>query len=125
AEWEYACRAGTGGLYGGNDDPKSLARVANVTGKATAPVGSFEPNGWHLHDMIGNVWEWCDDWFDPKFYQTSPTENPGCAARASHRVIRGGSWFSHPRDCRPAFRFGFAPGLRYDSLGFRLAAVRE
>ena len=111
AEWEYACRAGTGGLYGGSDDPESLVRIANVADASleklrpnatcirgddgfvyTAPVGSFEPNAWHLHDMIGNVWEWCDDWFDAKFYQSSPKEDPRNGKEARRRLFRGGSW---------------------------------
>ena len=70
----------------------------------TAPVGSFEPNAWQLYDMIGNVWEWCDDWFDPKFYDKAPKENPHNEAKALERVFRGGSWVSYPRYCRPAFR---------------------
>ncbi len=100
AEWEYACRAGTGGIYGGSDDPESLVRIANVADASykkqfpnstcirgddgfvyTAPVGSFEPNAWHLYDMIGNVWEWCDDGYDPKFYQSSPKEDPAAPWR--------------------------------------------
>jgi formylglycine-generating enzyme required for sulfatase activity len=144
AEWEYACRAGTGGLYGGDDDPESLVRVANVADASykkvnpsatcirgddgyvnTSPVGSFAPNAWQLYDMIGNVWEWCDDWFDPKFYQSSPKEDPHNTKGASHRVVRGGGWIDHPRYARPAFRYGNAPGNRGDLLGFRVAAVRE
>ena len=102
AEWEYAARAGTSGLYGASDDPESLVRIGNVADASlkkilpnatcikgddgfvyTAPVGSFEPNAWHLYDMIGNVGEWCDDWFDPNFYNTAPRENPHNKAEAS------------------------------------------
>ena len=131
AEWEYACRAGTGGLYGGDDDSESLVRIANVADASykkvnpsatcirgndgfvyTAPVGSFEPNAWHLYDMIGNVWEWCDDWYDPKFYQSSPRENPHNTAMASSRVFRGGSWNYTPGYGRPAARRRIAPEAR-------------
>jgi formylglycine-generating enzyme required for sulfatase activity len=144
AEWEYACRAGTGGLYGGDDDPESLVRVANIADASykkvnasatcirgddgyvyTSPVGSFAPNAWQLYDMIGNVWEWCDDWFDPKFYQSSPKENPHNTKGASQRVFRGGGWYAHPRIARPAYRNGDSPGYRGSNLGFRVAAVRE
>jgi formylglycine-generating enzyme required for sulfatase activity len=142
AQWEYACRARTGGLYGDSDDPESLVRFANVADASykkafpnstcirgddgfvyTAPVGSFEPNAWHLYDMIGNVWEWCDDWFDGKFYQSSPEENPHNTAAASYRVIRGGGWHYHPADCRPAYRYGGPLTDRYYCLGFRVAEV--
>jgi formylglycine-generating enzyme required for sulfatase activity len=144
AEWEYACRARTGGLYGGDDDPESLVRIANVPDASvqkvrpfatciqgddgfvyTAPVASFEPNAWHLYDMIGNVWEWGDDWFDPKFYESSPKENPRNTVKASSRVIRGGSWGIYPGTCRPASRNRRAPDYRSSDLGFRLAAVQE
>jgi formylglycine-generating enzyme required for sulfatase activity len=144
AEWEYAARAGTRGLYGGSDDPESLVQIANVADASlkksfpnatcirgddgfvyTAPVGSFEPNAWHLYDMVGNVLEWCDDWFDGKFYQSSPKEDPRNTKKAPYRVIRGGSWNINPRYCRPAYRGGNTPVNRYDYLGFRVAAVQE
>jgi formylglycine-generating enzyme required for sulfatase activity len=144
AQWEYACRAGTGGLYGGSDDPESLVRIANVADASlkklhpnftcirgddgyayTAPVDSFEPNAWQLYDMIGNAWEWCEDWFDAKFYQSSPKEDPCNLKGAPYRVIRGGGWYDHPRFCRPAYRNRFAPEDRSSDLGFRVAAVQS
>jgi formylglycine-generating enzyme required for sulfatase activity len=91
----------------------------------TAPVGSFEPNAWHLYDMIGNVGEWCDDWFDMTFYPASPKEDPRNTKEAPARVIRGSSWQRDPWDCRPAFRSWGAPGDRFFDLGFRVAAVQE
>jgi formylglycine-generating enzyme required for sulfatase activity len=144
AEWEYACRARTDGLYGYSDDSENLVRFANVADVShkkqfpnstcirgddgfvyTAPVGFFEHNAWHLYDMIGNVWEWCDDWYDPKFYQSSPTYKPQNTDAASARVIRGGSWFGNSGNCRPASRHGSTPGHRRDDVGFRLAASRN
>ena len=123
AEWEYACRAGSQELYGADDDPKSLVRVANIAGdadgfKCTSPVGSFEPNAWHLYDMIGNVWEWCDDWYGAKFYPSSPKENPHNIAAGSYRVFRGGSWYNTAEYCRAAYRYWLTPTNTRPPPGF-------
>ena len=142
AQWEYACRAGTTALYGGSDDPESLVRIANVADaslKETEPrrrlhpsgrrlcicgTGGFvRPNGWNLYDMIGNVWEWCDDWYDEAYYQRSPTDDPHNTAKAPDRVIRGGSCDLRPRFGRPAGRSRLTPADQNCFLGFRVAAA--
>jgi formylglycine-generating enzyme len=134
AQWEYACRAGTttatafgdslsrrqanfrGKPYnGGADDGPSLKRASRV--------GSYPPNAWGLHDMHGNTFEWCRDWYhamlpggdDPDLY----------SAKAVSRVRRGGCWADEGWPCRSAFRLRFEPERRYDHIGFRVVAVRR
>ena len=88
---------------------------------------------WGFYDMQGNVWEWCQDCYSADYYSFSPENDPPGPAAASRRVFRGGSWSNDARNCRPANRnrstlaypYGFAPASRYDSLGFRLAAVQQ
>ncbi|MDZ7618537.1 MAG: formylglycine-generating enzyme family protein [Patescibacteria group bacterium] len=88
---------------------------------ATLPVGRFLDNEFGLHDMHGNVWEWCADWYDLSYYRRSPEENPAGAAYGSLRVSRGGSWNIGPRSCRSASRNAFGPGTRSHDQGFRVA----
>jgi len=145
AEWEYACRAGTTRLYGDSDDPETLVAIANVadatykvsapTEKAfilgndryacTAPVGSFKPNDWQLHDMIGNVSEWCDDWYGQGFYKSSPESNPHNQVESTYRVYRGGGWYGTGARTRPAYRYKGQPKYHDNYLGFRVAATQD
>ncbi|MCE9589041.1 MAG: SUMF1/EgtB/PvdO family nonheme iron enzyme [Planctomycetes bacterium] len=128
AEWEYACRAGTGEAFGGTGNLDDMGWSGDNSGRSrldsqrlcdtvsgnyisrlegngnqTHPVGQKRANAWGLYDMHGNVWEWCEDKYD-----------------ATSRVMRGGSWCIFPRDCRSAYRNWGAPGTRSCSIGFRL-----
>ena len=109
AEWEYACRAGdTGARYGELDE---IAWHGGNSGGAPHPVGTKAPNGWGLSDMIGNVWEWCWDRFDPVVY-------------GPYRVFRGGGWNDQPRACRASCRRKSHPTFHMDDLGLRVARSR-
>src|SRR5262249_50174470 len=87
----------------------------------TAAVGGYPPNAFGLYDMHGNVWEWGDDWYDPKYSHASPLEDPPGPDEGASRVVRGGSWFSNGPICRTAYR---GEGAGVDHLrngGFRVA----
>ena len=81
------------------------------------------PNAWGLCDMSGNVWEYCQDWYDEDYYANSPTDDPVGPSSSSGRVIRGGSWDSRAGRCRSAYRSACSPGHKTDNLGFRVVLV--
>jgi formylglycine-generating enzyme required for sulfatase activity len=126
AQWEYACRAGSTGKYCFGDNETQLGEYAwysDNSGQKTHPVGEKKSNAWGLYDMHGNVWEWCQDWYDNGYYAGSPADDPPGPATGSDRVGRGGSWYFPAGRCRSADRFGFGPGYRIIHLGFRVSRV--
>ena len=122
SEWEYAARAGTTGARHGELD--AIAWHEGNSGSVTHAVGDRQANAWGLHDMMGNVWEWCLDWYGD--YPTGSETDPGGPNSGSSRVLRGGSWNAGARDARSASRGRLDPGDRYRFLGFRpaLSSVR-
>ena len=140
AEWEYACRGGTKTPYQGGDDAETLADFGNVADKTaklkfgdlkairaqdgyvfTAPIGQFRANQFGLHDMHGNVWEWCSDLYAMNYYSNSPAHNPKGSEEGFSRVSRGGSWMHGASDCRSALRSPTSPSFRSSLMGFRIA----
>jgi formylglycine-generating enzyme required for sulfatase activity len=141
AQWEYACRAGTTTpFYCGATISTKLANYdgSEVYGdgekgeyrQQTMDVASFPANPWGLHDMHGNVWEWCEDnWHDN--YEGAPEnvrawiEEGGKANEVKIRLLRGGSWDIHPRSCRSACRFNDRPDDRFNDFGFRVCCLPQ
>jgi formylglycine-generating enzyme required for sulfatase activity len=142
AQWEYACRAGTTTATAFGD--KLSSKQANFEGKPynhaepgpslkrAAIVGSYPPNAWGIHDMHGNEYEWCRDWYcrrlpggvDPDLHdaiqKATKSENGDIS-----RVRRGGCWADEGWPCRSAFRLRFEPERRHDHIGFRVVAVKR
>ena len=119
AQWEYAARAGRTGPYGGTGNLEDMGWYSANSGNATKPVGQKRANAWGLHDMHGNVWEWCADRFGT--YSGGNVTDPTGPTSGSSRVYRGGSYYSVALFCRSAFRYWDSPGDRNQFLGFRLA----
>jgi formylglycine-generating enzyme required for sulfatase activity len=122
AEWEYCCRAGTTSPYNTGDNITSGQANFGMNYQGTTSVFKFSTNAFGLHDMHGNVWEWCEDnWhYD---YEGNPPSDGSVWRRGdrSLRVLRGGSWISDPQYLRSAIRFGILPGDRSNYVGFRVA----
>jgi len=126
AEWEYACRAGKRTqYYFGNDAQliKDYAWSREQSGNKIHPVGKKLANDFGLHDMLGNVLEWCADWYDPKYYAKKETDNPKGPSQGEYRVLRGGGFNSDSKECRASARSPLVPFDRYNFVGFRI--VRE
>ena len=123
AQWEYACRAGSSTVYCFGDDSSLLSDYAwynDNSGEKTHSVGQKKPNALGLYDMHGNVWEWCQDWYDSDYYKNSTSVDPKGRSTGSTRILRGGGWMSGPRDCRSAYRLGSDPDYRWYGIGFRV-----
>jgi formylglycine-generating enzyme required for sulfatase activity len=121
AEWEYACRAGTSSVFSFGDDPASLSEYAWHQGNSRRiyhQVGTKTANAWGLHDMYGNVLEWCFDWYGD--YPSFPVVNPLGALRGKGRVLRGGGYTSAESQCRSGSRDQWAPISRSFNVGFRV-----
>ncbi len=123
AEWEYAARSGgKPEKFAGGDNVQALAWNALNSGAVTHSVGEKAPNGLGIHDMSGNLWEWCQDWRNDSFYKSSPRNNPGGPPTGSARVNRGGSWNLDPSYVRVSNRSWGEPNNRSYFLGLRLAS---
>jgi formylglycine-generating enzyme required for sulfatase activity len=144
AQWEYACRAGTTTpFHFGDTISPELANYDDnyayadgpkgIYCEQTTPVGMFPANAWGLHDMHGNVWEWClDEWHEG--YEGAPTdgrawvdgtEGDKSKETKKTRLLRGGSWDSSPRGCRSAYRYHFRPDDAFDYVGFRVVCLPQ
>ena len=139
AQWEYSCRAGTQTRFWWGSSEQQAGQYADVADRSltaelgvgptfdtddgravSGPVEGYKPNVFGLFDMIGNVWEWCFDWYDRGYYAESPRDDPPGPASGSTRVLRGGSWWTNPPGCRSASRLGLSPETKDQcNLGFR------
>jgi formylglycine-generating enzyme len=125
AEWEYAARGGKlskGYKYSGSNNVDEVAWYENTTKyKGPAKIGTKKPNELGIYDMSGNVWEWCNDYFNSNYYTKSPKENPPGPGANVQRVLRGGSWHYRADYARIANRDGPEAGFTNFNYGFRLA----
>jgi formylglycine-generating enzyme required for sulfatase activity len=144
AEWEYAARAGsTAARYGDLDeiawyadnsgrkrlessriwkeDQANYEKRLNENGNGMHKVGQKRANGFGLYDVLGNVWEWVNDWYEPNYYPKSESQDPSGPARGQFCVVRGGSWYNFPVIVRVSDRYRFNPAFRWNLIGFRCA----
>jgi formylglycine-generating enzyme required for sulfatase activity len=128
AEWEKAARGGLEKkVYPwGNEIPTSGVNFdkrwrLNTEPSPTVPVGYYLANGYGLYNIVGNVWEWCSDWYDPNYYKKSPDRNPKGPETGFQKVLRGGSWFNDAMGIRVAVRNWASPVTTNEDVGFRCA----
>jgi formylglycine-generating enzyme required for sulfatase activity len=122
-EWEKAAKGPEGYKYSyGNTYDKNRARTGLSWEAGAVKVGSYPPNGYGVYDMTGNVWEWCDDWYNSYELKLKLIEFPRTEI---YKVVRGGAWGSDEYFSRTAKRFKFEPHIRFFSVGFRLAKTPE
>ncbi|MDD3588167.1 MAG: formylglycine-generating enzyme family protein [Thermoguttaceae bacterium] len=125
AQWEYACRAGTSARFG--DENEQMCNVGwsyENSESQTHAVAEKKPNAWGLYDMHGNVWEWCQDWYDDD-YPPEATTDPVQSSIRTFRALRGGSWNAPAGQCRAASRLFCAPECGHDHIGFRIVLIHR
>jgi formylglycine-generating enzyme required for sulfatase activity/tRNA A-37 threonylcarbamoyl transferase component Bud32 len=128
-EWEYVCRAGSQSAYCSGDGVRALRKVGwfrevgSLSGSRPKPIGQFGANRWGLHDVHGNVWEWCSNTY--VVHAASEEEDANLLETAQRRALRGGSWNSDPISCRAASRRGELPDTKRNDIGFRVAMDPE
>jgi formylglycine-generating enzyme required for sulfatase activity len=121
AQWEYACRAGSKARWRFGDQPDALVDYAwfnKNSGNVTHPVGTKKPNAWGVHDLYGNLGEWCSDWYGNPYPKGDATDPQGPPSGQS-KVIRGGAWGDDPINARSAYRNANGPDGKHDGIGFR------
>ena len=118
AEWGYASRGGSmKGKYPWGDKPD--ISFANFKSFGILPVKSLNPNGYGIYDMIGNVWEWCSDWYDEEYYHVKTDKNPKGPMTGTYKVLRGGAWYCDEKEVRLSNRFFALPDNKSYNIGFR------
>lgn len=124
AEWEYACRAGMPTVYyWGQVWNNDYGWCATNSDRETKSVGTKKPNRWGLFDMSGNVWEWCEDWYNSSEYPSSERTDPTGPTQGNTKVLRGGGWSLSASGCRSASRFNANPDMKSGAYGFRVVRV--
>ncbi len=123
AEWEYAARGGDqskGFTYPGSSSLYNVAWFSENSDGGTKPIGQKSPNELGIYDMVGNVWEWCEDWYGKGYYVYSPKENPTGPLKGEQRILRGGAWDGSSQYCGITIRGRKPPTERYTNVGFRV-----
>jgi len=125
AEWEYAARGGdkkSGYIYSGSDNLDKVGFYGDNSSGRTHNVGSKKSNELGLYDMSGNVWEWCQDWYNDTYYSNSPGSNPRGPSSGYYHVLRGGAWGIAAANCRVTSRYESGPDYRNLNRGFRVVS---
>ena len=126
AQWEFAARGGNqsiGYKYAGSNNLGEVAWFRDNSNRETHPIAQKKANELGLYDMSGNVWEWCNDWYDYTYYELSPERNPQGPISSVNRVLRGGCWDGVARRCRVSIREFCASDYRNDGSGMRLSLL--